>query len=171
MIDDAVLLKARSELTRLNGELRELHLEEERCKLKRSRLEGDKTRVQALVDMCELAQRLVGKPSEPANPSFHLEDVNGAKLVVVNKPIGAAAAAPGRQRHKPAGLPTMAQMVLAVLEREVDGMRPRDIAQAVRGTWWPDAPPAEVGATAWRLAGQGRLERSGGRYKLLNGHA
>lgn len=173
MFDSAILVTARSELARLNGELRALHLEEERAKLKRSRLEGDKTCVQALVDMCELAQRLSEKPQ--ASPSFHLEDCHGAKLLVVDKPIGAAAPAPDpRLKRKPAGLPTMAQMVLAVLERNAnltEGMRPRDIAQAVREKWWSDAPPAEVGATAWRLAGQGRLERSGGRCKLLNGHA
>lgn len=172
MIDTEILLKARSELSRLNGELRELHLEEERCKLKRSRLEGEKTCVQALVDFCELAQRLVQKPSEPANPSFHIEDCHGAKLVIVDKPIGAAAPAPDpRQKHKPAGLPTMAEMVLAVLEREIEGLRPCDIAKAVRQSYWPGAPSAEVGATAWRLAGRGRLERVSGRYKLLNGHA
>jgi hypothetical protein len=38
MLTDVVLLKARLELTRLNGELHALHLEEERAKLKRSRL-------------------------------------------------------------------------------------------------------------------------------------
>jgi hypothetical protein len=181
MFDTKTLLKARLEITRLNGELHALHLEEERCKLKRSRLEADKARVQALVDFGETVERLndpmaVGSrftlPGKDGKEvTLRIEDCYGAKLAVVDKPIGAAAPAPGRQKHKPAGLPTMAEMVLAVLEREAEGMRPRDIAQAVRGTWWPDAPPAEVGATAWRLAGQGRLERSGGRYKLLNGHA
>jgi len=167
--DTAILLKARAELSRLNQGLRDLHLEEERCKLKRSRLESDKIRVQALVDFCELAQRLVEQPQEQ-RASFHLEDLEGcggAKLVVANKP---AAAQDSRQKRKPAGLPTLGEMVLAVLEREIEGLRPCDIAKAVRQAYWPDAPPAEVGATAWRLAGQGRLERTGGRYKL-NGHA
>jgi len=55
MLDTAILVKARSELGRLNNELHALHLEEERAKVKRSRLEADKARVQVLVDMCGAA--------------------------------------------------------------------------------------------------------------------
>jgi hypothetical protein len=58
MISTETLRKAHLEITRLNRELHALHLEEERCKLKRSRLESDKARVQSLVDLCELAQIL-----------------------------------------------------------------------------------------------------------------
>src|SRR6516162_10311931 len=85
MIDTATLTKARNEIGRLNRELAELHLEEERCRLRRGRLEGEKTRVQTLVDMAELAQRLAEKPDH-ASPAFRIETaVSGAKVVVVDK--------------------------------------------------------------------------------------
>jgi hypothetical protein len=66
MIDTLTLTRARNEIGRLNRELAELHLEEERCKLKRGRLEGEKAKVQTLVDMAELMQRLAQTPADPA---------------------------------------------------------------------------------------------------------
>jgi hypothetical protein len=36
--------------------------------------------------------------------------------------------------------------------------------------WWPGVRAPSVGAALWKLAGQGRLEKDGNRYKL-NGHA
>jgi hypothetical protein len=172
MLDEPILLpKARSELTRLNGELRELHLEEERCKLKRSRLEGDKARVQTLVDMCELSQRLTGKPLEQAGLLFHVEECHGAKLVVIDKPVvplpaAVAAKSAQRQKRKPDGLPTVMEMVLAVLEAAEGSMRPRDIAQIAQRKWWPDLPSAAVNAAISKLANSGRLEKDGHHYRL-----
>jgi hypothetical protein len=171
MIDTETLLKARLEVTRLNGELRDLHLKEDRCRLERTRLEGDKARVQALVDICELAQRLAGKPLEQAGPSFRIEESHGAKLVIVDKPAPSPMpVAKPRQKRKPDGLPTVVEMVLAILEGEEAGMRPRDIAKIAQLKWWPDLRPAAVNAAVWRLAGEGRLEKDGNLYKL-NGHA
>ena len=169
-----LLPKARSELTRLNGELRELHLEEERCKLKRSRIEGDKARVQALVDICELAQRLTGKSLEQAGPLFHIEECHGDKLVVVETPaapLSAAVAAKSaqRQKRKPDGLPTVIEMVLAVLKAAEGSMRPRDIAEIAQRTWWSELPSAAVNVAVCKLANSGRLEKDGHHYRL-NGH-
>jgi hypothetical protein len=183
MIDPRLLSKARSELTRLNGELHQLHLEEERAKLKRSRLEADKAQVQALVDMCELAVRFTEKPQVPSSirvggHQFHVEDCHGAKLVVDRSAptsLSDAERKPVQVRYrrpatKPDGIPTIAEMVLAILEAAEDGMRPRDIAKVARRKWWPDLRPAAVGAAAWKLHGEGRLEKDGHRYRL-NGHA
>lgn len=164
MLNDAILLKARLELTHLNGELHALHLEEERVKLKRFRLEGDKARVQSLVDLCELAQRLAGKPLERVEPSFRLEDCHGAKLVIVDKP--ASGAVQQRQKRKPDGLPTIAQMVLAVLEGEDEGMQPRDVLEFIRRKWWSGAQYTVVCSALCRGVADGELHRDGGRYKL-----
>jgi hypothetical protein len=172
MIDDVVLLKARSELARLNGELRELHLEEERCKLKRSRLEGDKARVQALVDLCELTQRLAKKPQEQISPSFHLEDCHGAKLVIVDKPPAppVGASKPARRKHKPDGLPTITEMVTVVL-REIPGLRAPEIADTIRKRWWPSLDTATIRSLVWRMVRSGHLTQQDGRYALTGaGH-
>jgi hypothetical protein len=75
-----------------------------------------------------------------------------------------------RQKRKPDGLPTVVEMVIAILEGEEVGMRPRDIAKIAQRKWWPDLQPAAVNAAVWKLAGRGRLEKDGHLYKL-NGHA
>ena len=80
MIDTATLTKARNEIGRLNRELAELHLEEERCKLKRGRLEADKAKVQTLVDMAELTQRLAQIPADPTTPSFKMDGTAGGAV-------------------------------------------------------------------------------------------
>jgi hypothetical protein len=181
MISTETLRNAHLELTRLNREMHELHLVEERCKLKRSRLEADKARVQSLVDICELAQRLNDAPAagtrftvpggkDGREVAFRVEDCHGAKLVVVDKSATPVVNQAVRQKRKPDGLPTITEMVLAVLEGEEDGMRPRDITAIARRQWWPDLRPAAVNAAVWKLAGEGRVEKNGHTYKL-NGHA
>ena len=44
MIDTVTLAKARSEIGRLNQELVDLHIEEDRLKLRRARVENEKAR-------------------------------------------------------------------------------------------------------------------------------
>jgi hypothetical protein len=98
MLSIETLRKAQLELTRLNRELHALHLDEERCKLRRSRLEGEKARVQSLVDICELAQRLSAQPGPlapfPGHPDVHVllepvfpESPNGPQFVGLSKPL------------------------------------------------------------------------------------
>jgi hypothetical protein len=136
MIDTLTLSKARNEVARLNRELSELHLEEERCKLKRTRLEGDKARAQALMDMGELTQRLAQIPADPATPSFHIERVAGAKLVVLDKPPALATSAE-RRKLKPDGLPSMSTMIVTALQASGKAQRPVEIADYVRKRWGP----------------------------------
>jgi len=93
-----------------------------------------------------------------------------AKLVVVDKSAMPVANQAVRQKRKPDGLPTIVEMVLGVLEGEEDGMRPRDITAIARRKWWPELRGAAVNAVMWKLAGEGRLEKDGHRYRL-NGHA
>ncbi len=185
MLDKLTLAKARSELTCLNRELYALHQEEERCKLKRSRLEGEKARVQTLVDLGELVERLNDAPvvgtrftvpgrKDGKEVAFRVEDCHGAKLVVVDKrvavPPAAIAAKPAqRQKRKPDGLPTVIEMVLAVLEAAEGSMRPRDIAKVAQRRWWSDLPSAAVNVAVCKLANSGRLEKDGHHYRL-NGH-
>jgi hypothetical protein len=181
MLNQATLAKARSELGRLNNELHALHLEEERCKLKRSRLEGDKARLQALVDLGDLLVRLSDAPTAGTRfivpngragkeVSFRVEDCRGAKLIVAEKPPQ-----PTRQRRpvKPPGLPSIADMIMTVFKQKgvpKEGLAPREIASVIRQAWWPDVKPRCIHGAAWGLAQKGKLENNGGRYRL-NGHA
>jgi hypothetical protein len=166
MIDALTLTAARNEITRLNRELAELHLEEERCKLKRGRLESEKARVQSLVDIAELIQRLADKAVDHT-PAFHVETANGAKFVVVDKPDPAPIAeVPKRQRLKPDGLPTVAVMIITALQQAGKAERPAEIADYVRHRWWPDLPTTTINVLAWRMAKAGRLTHQDGRYGL-----
>jgi hypothetical protein len=175
MFDPAILIKARLEVTRLNRELHALHLEEERCKLRRSRLEGEHSRDQALVDMCELAQRLVEKPLEPyAGPSYHIEEHHGAKLVIVDKPAQPSTVAPSppsaRSTLKPEGLPSVRKMVLGAIEdaagRGITSLRPREITAFVRRKWWPSVRGSWVSSVTWKMAQKGELRAGDGKYGL-----
>jgi len=164
MIDTVTLAKARSEIGRLNQELVDIHIEEERLRLRRSRLEGEKARVQALVDMCELAQRLA-EASEPVAPPLHIERVAGAKVVVLDKPL-VPAATMGRRKLKPDGLPSMSVMILAALKEAGKAEKPVEITDYVRKRWWPTVPSNTVGTAAWHLAKIGRLTLHDGYYGL-----
>jgi hypothetical protein len=171
----------------------------------------DKARIQSLVDLSELAQRLAGKPPERVEPSFRLEDCHGAKLVIVDKPASIASGVvaslgpanttqqngyritlgaakmpllrlpplppsaevlppiPAKSR-KPDGLPSVAKMILAALEEAAadghDGLRPCDMAEFVRTTWWRDVQTKVVNTTAWQMARDGKLVKDGALYKL-----
>jgi hypothetical protein len=168
MIDPQTLAKARNEVARLNRELAELHLEEERCRLRRGRLEGEKTRVQTLVDMAELAQRLAEKPDH-ASPAFHIETaVSGAKVVVVDKlsaPPSPEAGQP-RRKLKPEGLPPVSVMVVTALRETGKASRPVEIADFVRRRWWSTAPTEIINTTVWHMAKAGKLIGRDGYYGL-----
>jgi hypothetical protein len=185
MLEHSILVKARAELARLNNELHALHLEEERCKLRRSRLEGEKTRIAALVDLCELVQCLHGPavgecftiPGGKGGKAvtFHIEDCHGAKLAVADKPAQPSTAAPSpppaRSTLKPEGTPTVRKMVAAALEdaasRGLHQLRPRDITEYIRKKWWPSVESSSVTSTVWRMAKDGKLHAENGRYGLV----
>jgi hypothetical protein len=163
MFDTAIMTRAKAEVARLNRELAELHLEEERCRLKRTRLEGEKTRVQALVDLGELAQRLADKP-DAAVPSFHIDRVAGAKVVVV-EPL-ASAPTQVRRKLKPSGLPPTSAMIVTALQAAGQAKRPVEIADYVRKRWWPNLPTTLINTQAWHMAKIGKLTHHDGHYGL-----
>ena len=171
--DTELLNKAQLELTRLNRELRELHLEEERCKLKRARLEGDRAKVQALADFCELVRKLDAQPTLAPLP-FHIEDMNGAKLIVADRPgvaaLRAQTALPlaSAVRHKPDGLPTTAAMVAAAMQEAGKPVRPLEITDYIRKRWWPEMKTKATCATIARMVQDGKIVGDSGRYRITN---
>jgi len=180
-ITEKVFANAEADILRLDDLLAELRLEEQRCQLAKARLEAERTRVQAFVAFCNLAQKFGAAPANSDIPKFTIETRSAdAKVVAPAKPGASSieeAPTNGRReafrlraKRKPDGLPTVAEMVLAVLEGEKAGMRPCDITKVAQRKWWPDLRPAAVNAAVWKLAGQGRLEKDGRLYKL-NGHA
>ena len=142
----------------------DIHLEEERLRLRRSRLEGEKARVQSLVDMCELAQRLADMSATTA-PSLHIERVAGAKVVVLDK-LSVPLALSQRCKLKPDGLPSMSAMIIAALKEAGKAKKPVEITDYVRKRWWPTVSANTVGTAAWHLAKLGRLTLHDGYYGL-----
>jgi hypothetical protein len=58
-------------------------------------------------------------------------------------------------------------MVLSVLDSaEAAGLKPKQIRDRIRDKWWPEAPANQVTSVAWRLAKDGKLNNSDGRYRL-----
>ena len=117
----------------------------------------------AFVETCELAQRFNNaqqdtslvkiRPLDPAKP-------NGVKLVTVTK----------EHRHKPAGLPSVAKMIIGALEdaikRGQTGLVSRDLTAYVRGNYWSEAPSSDVCNSAWHMVQSGKLVKEGDTYKL-----
>jgi hypothetical protein len=158
-VDEIAKLKAELEALNLQCQLARDH--EIRYALQRTRLETGRMQL-----MLKIVDAVMASPEPPRSSPY---------LVVMHEPPPAPAevpqkSVPSRQKRKPDGLPTIVEMVLGVLEGEEAGMRPRDITRIARLKWWPDLRPAAVGAAAWKLYGEGRLEKDGHFYKL-NGHS
>jgi hypothetical protein len=158
MSDEVAKLEADLEALNLQCQLARDH--EIRYALQRTRLETQ--RVQLLVKLMDARA-----PPIPSGPLVRPKDRNGAEAIVAEKP---GITQPARRSHKPNGLPSWTEMVLAVLEAVPEGLRPREITAVIRRRWWPQARPGRVNATAWSLVNKGLLENTGGRYRL-NGHA
>ena len=76
---------------------------------------------------------------------------------------------------KPAGTPTVPEMVIAIMEEraliERSGFEPKHITAEIRKRWWPEAPAASVGPIMWRMATkEGRLRKEGPLYYLPEQH-
>jgi hypothetical protein len=179
MFDDDTLVKARRELQRINSALHDLHKEEERAKITRSRLEDEKVHIKALVDMCELAQRLAQKPLEQIGPAYHIENHQGARFVVADKPavspgtphlngtpvvLTAPAPAAGKHKIKPDGLPSMTAMVATVVSGSSKGLTSGEIIIAIRAKWWSDVAAVRVYAIVSSMLKHGKLQRKRNRY-------
>ena len=59
--------------------------------------------------------------------------------------------------RKPAGMPTVPQMILEVLAASETPLEPREIVARIRERWWPEAQTTSIGPIAWRMARDGRL--------------
>jgi len=172
VIDTVVILtKARLEMGRLNKELVDLHWEEEQLKLRRTGSEEERTRMRHLIDVCELIQRLQETQTDSTIPTFHIERLSGAKvivpdnLVVPDKPADRAEL-PERRKLKPDGLPTVSTMIVTALREAGKASRPVEIAEFVRQRWWATAPTGAITTMAWQMAKAGKLTHHDGRYGL-----
>jgi hypothetical protein len=143
MFDCETLAKARVAAARLDDQLQKLHLEEQRCQLQRQRLETEISCVRTIIDLCEPAQRLADQCTTA--PAALL-----AAAAIPNS-TGPDTAAP-HKRSKPDGLPSIAKMITTALEEAAadghDGLRPCDMAEFVRTTWWRDVQTKVVNTTA-----------------------
>jgi hypothetical protein len=170
MIDDDIVRRALFELGRLNRELHAIHEDEERCKLRRARIEAQKAQVQLLIDQANLARRLAAQPDDPTKPIVHIEKLAcGANLVHVEapkKPLPPQVEQPERRKVKPDGLPSVASMIVTALRETGKASRPAEIAEFVRARWWSAASTKDVATTAWTMAKAGKLTRHDGRYGL-----
>jgi hypothetical protein len=177
MEDETAALRA--ELAQTNRQILDERDEEMRHGIQRTRLEA--RRAEIVTRMLELT----APAASAAAPPYRVVTGPRASVAPTAMPMLQPTVAParplttaavpanqltGRRKHKPEGLPTLANMVLAALKNgETDGMRSCEIANAIRKTWWPGVKTPDVGAAVWRLAGAGRLEKSGNRYRL-NGY-
>ncbi|MEO0943678.1 MAG: hypothetical protein AAFY06_02400 [Pseudomonadota bacterium] len=60
---------------------------------------------------------------------------------------------------KPEGLPTMPKMIELVLKEKGFPLAPREIADAIRKRWWPDADGQKIGSIVWRMHNRKQLEK------------
>jgi hypothetical protein len=168
----AEIAKLKAELEALNLQCQLARDHEIRHALQRTRLET--ARMQLILKIVDAIASSAGDISAaPIKPMVKARPDAIRTVTIPAKPVRMSAVK-HRRKRKPSGLPTLTNMILAVLENGADetpdGMRPRDIANTIRKMWWPDIRTRVVGAAVWKLAGKGRLEKSGSFYKL-NGHA
>jgi hypothetical protein len=168
MSDEIAKLKVELEALNLQCQLARDH--EIRYALQRTRLETGRM---------QLMLKIVDAMSSAVRPNMAAETAlaSSPQHVPAPKPSGignvVVAAVPAYEKPlKPDGLPTVADMVLMVLEDAGSGgLRPPQVTRVVRKRWWPDIPDDRAAQTMWNMAKAGRLRKHGHRYKLLNGHA
>ena len=115
-----------------------------------TRIEEIKQELSELDMAARVIARLSGSPI-PEVYSAKLRGPSPAKLMPV----------------KPDGIPTMPEMITAVLsENSYRGMSPKDIMAEIARRWWPAVSSEYVGPIAWRMWKQGRLEKDGAVYAL-----
>jgi hypothetical protein len=149
------IAKLRADLADLNLKCQEAGYNEVRYGLQRSRLEAE--RAQLLMQMVETVHQ-----STPATVPYRI--TMQSSPIAPNKPKPATAP---RNNLKPDGLPSMSAMVMSVFDNaEVAGLRPKQIRERIRAKYWPEVPANHVTSVAWKLAKDGKLSHSGGRYRL-----
>lgn len=183
MFDEILKAKVNREVGRLNGKLQDLKEHEESLRIRKARLEVEMRQALAMRDMFELLGRLDRQP-EPAC-AVRLDPVlpdhpNGPQFVSFGNGPGAEAKRAATiavavqpdddekvgHKLKPANLPSVRDMIATVLEdASPKWLQPKQIANVVRQTWWPEVPPQRVASVAWGMARIGQLEKRGRRYR------
>lgn len=71
---------------------------------------------------------------------------------------------------KPAGVPSVPEMILGVLEdAKIEGLRglePKDMTTRIQRRWWPDMRPEATNSIAWRMWKREQLVKDGPVYML-----
>jgi hypothetical protein len=144
------------ELDDLNIKCQQARDNEVRYGLQRSRLEAE--RAQLLMRMIEATQQ---------QSSSVPYAVTWQNAPLANKSAVGFEPTVLPRNLKPNGLPPMSAMVLSVLgSAEAAGLKPKQIRDRIREKWWPEMPADRVVSTVWRLAKDGKLSHSDGRYRL-----
>lgn len=159
MSDEVAKLKAELEALSLQCQLARDN--EIRFALQRTRLESGRMQLMLkIVDAIAPSARPVAEERSAVFP----QPVPGP----LGAGNGAVAAVPDCEKPlKPNGLPTVAEMVLAVLkEAGPGGLRPPQVTSAARGRWWPAMPAERAAQTMYAMAKAGRLRKHGVRYRL-----
>lgn len=73
---------------------------------------------------------------------------------------------------KPPDIPTVPQMILAVLRDAASAngkieMAPSEVTSMIGKRWWPDVPVNAIGPIMWRMWKRGELEYGDGRWYSL----
>ena len=153
MVEEVAKLKA--ELEALNLQCQLARDNEIRYALQRTRLETGRMQLMLkIVDAIAPSTRsAVEVPSPQPVPTPRLPEAGNGDGT--EKPI------------KPEGLPTCAEMVLAVLkDAGPGGLRPPQVTRVARKRWWPDMPTERAAQTMYAMAKAGRLRKHGVRYRL-----
>ena len=73
-----------------------------------------------------------------------------------------ADAEPASRPSKPDDLPTMPDMIMEVLKGAERPMEPREVAETIRLTWWPDVVNDRVASNLWRMWQRGQVAKKDG---------
>jgi len=93
-------------------------------------------------------------------------DIDGGIAILKNVPLAPII----RTKMKPENAPTIPQMILTALKdaraKGKRGLEPKEIAEFIAATWWPDVPQVAVGPIAWRMYKRHDLQKRESRYFL-----
>ena len=108
-------------------------------------------------------------PERPNGPQFAIPVVVDA----IESEDGAEAMPDRPGKYKPAGLPSVPDMITTTLQAVgPGGLQTKQIAEFIRQKWWPEITAGRVTCIAWSMKRRGLIEKRGQRYRIKpNGHA
>ena len=158
------LEQLRAELQILSGRIQAERNDEVRHGLQRGRLEAE--RFQLLVKMVEAVTASPVGSVQPAPELSEDEDdvADGDEGVTAPDHPG---------KYKPAGLPSVPDMITATLRAAgPGGLQTKQIAEFIRQKWWPEITGGRIACIAWSMKRRGLVEKRGQRYRIKpNGYA